>query len=31
MSNEPIKRCSVCGKEIGEFGHACDYPGKPKN
>lgn len=22
--------CEVCGKEIGEFGHACDYPGKPK-
>jgi hypothetical protein len=29
-----VKRyCTVptCGKLIGEFGHVCNYPGRPKN
>lgn len=27
------RRCSVptCGKVIGDFGHACNYPSKPKD
>jgi hypothetical protein len=26
------RNCDVptCGKPIGEFGHVCNYPGKPK-
>ncbi len=27
----PKRYCSVCDKEIKEFGHACDFPGKQNN
>lgn len=32
-SEKRERRCSVptCGKIIGEFGHSCNYPGKPKD
>lgn len=31
-AKKPPKKCPVvtCGKPIGEFGHSCNYPGKPK-